>query len=85
MLGDKLVYCHTPLLLKTVSTIYFFILLPTRSEVKGVLGFGSIPVATLPSCQDMQTIALQLHKCEHKWVVKIRKTFRSQYTPRLSC
>ena len=33
-------------------------LLPTGSEERGVLGVGSIPVAILPSCQDMKTIAL---------------------------
>ena len=33
-------------------------LLPTRGEGRGVLGTGSIPVAILPSCQDMTTIAL---------------------------
>ena len=34
------------------------ILLPTGSEEREVLGVGSIPVAILPSCQDMKTIAL---------------------------
>ena len=33
-------------------------LLPTGSEERGVLGVGSIPVAILPSCQDIKTIAL---------------------------
>ena len=28
-------------------------LLPTGSEERGMLGVGSIPVAMLPSCQDM--------------------------------
>ena len=32
-------------------------LLPTGSEEKEVLEVGSIPVALLPSCQDMKTIA----------------------------
>ena len=45
--------------------------LPTGSEERGVLGVGSIPVAILPSCQDMKTIALKLHKHEYSWVVKI--------------
>ena len=36
----------------------------------GELGAGSIPVAVLPSCQDMKTIALQLHKHENSWVEK---------------
>ena len=46
--------------------------LPTRSEERGVLGVGSIPVAILPSCQDMRTIVLQMHKHEYSWAVKIR-------------
>ena len=62
-------------------------LLPTGSEEREVLGFGSIPVAKLPSCQDMNHIALQLHEHEYSWVVKIRNTseavLRSQYSPRL--
>ena len=33
-------------------------LLPTRGEEREVLVVGSIPVAILPSCQDMETIAL---------------------------
>ena len=33
-------------------------LLPTRREEKGVLGVGSIPVAILPSCQDVEIITL---------------------------
>ena len=33
-------------------------LLPNGSEERGVLGVESIPVAILPSCQDMKTIAL---------------------------
>ena len=40
-------------------TIAEGVLLPTGSEEREVLGFGSIPVAILPSCQDMKTIALQ--------------------------
>ena len=35
---------------------------------------GSIPVSILPSCQDMITIALQMHKHEYSWVVKLRNT-----------
>ena len=39
--------------------IYIYIyLLPTGSEEREVLGVGSIPVAILPFCQDMKTIAL---------------------------
>ena len=34
------------------------ILLTTRREDRGVLGVGSIHVAILPTCQDMETIAL---------------------------
>ena len=33
-------------------------ILPTGSEEREVLGVGSIPVAILPSCQDMKTITL---------------------------
>ena len=44
-------------------------LLPTGSEEKEVLGVGSIPVAILPSCQDMKTIALYFHKYEYSLVV----------------
>ena len=33
-------------------------LLPTGSEERRVLGVESFPVAILPSCQDMKTIAL---------------------------
>ena len=36
-------------------------LLPTGSEEREVLGAGSIPVAILLSCQNMKSIALQLH------------------------
>ena len=36
-------------------------LLPTESEEREVLGVGCIHVATLPSCQNMKIIALQLH------------------------
>ena len=37
-------------------------LLPTESEEREVLGVGSIPVAILPCCQDMTTIALSCRK-----------------------
>ena len=47
----------------------FNILLSTGSEKREVLGVGSIPVAILPSCQDMKTFKLQLHKHEYSWVV----------------
>ena len=35
-------------------------LLPTGSEEMGVMGVESIPVAKLPYCQYMKTIALKL-------------------------
>ena len=41
-----------------LSVMVCFALLPTGSEEREVLGFGSIPVAIRPSCQDMKTIAL---------------------------
>ena len=47
---------QTPILLSLI------VLLPTRSEGRGVFGVGSIPVAILPSSQDMKTFALYLHK-----------------------
>ena len=34
------------------------VFLPTGSEEREVLGVGSIPVAILPSCQDVKTIAV---------------------------
>ena len=37
------------------------LLLPIGSVEREVLGDGSIPVAILPSCQNMKIIALQLH------------------------
>ena len=59
-------------------------LLPTGSEEREVLGVGSIPFAILPSCQDMKTFALLMHKHQYSWVVKIRYTskavLRPQYT-----
>ena len=49
------------------------------------MGVGSISVAIIPSCQDMKTISLQLHKREYSWVVKIRNTseavLRLHYIP----
>ena len=53
-------------------TVELLHLLPTGSEEREVLGVGSIPVAILPSCHDMKTIAILLHKHEYNWVVKIR-------------
>ena len=57
------------------------ILLPTRSDDRGVL---RVPVAILPSCQHMEVNALQLHKHDYSSVVKIRNTseaiLRPQYT-----
>ena len=60
-------------------------LLPTGSEEREELWVGSTPVAKILSCQYMKTIALQLHKHEYSWVVKIRTTseavLRPHYTP----
>ena len=42
-------------ILSIMKTIY---LLPTGSEEREVLGFGSIPVGLLPSCQYVKNIAL---------------------------
>ena len=41
-----------------VLSVVYWVLLPTGSEERGVLGIGSIAVAILPSCQDMETVAL---------------------------
>ena len=53
-----------------------------RGEYWGGLEY---PVAILPSCLDMKTVALQLHKHEYSWVVQIGNTseavLRPQYTP----
>ena len=50
-------------ILRIAEVLLLIILLPIGSEERGVLGFGSIPVAILPSCQDVKkTIALELHK-----------------------
>ena len=43
-----------------------------KSEERGVLEDGSIPVAILPLCQDMKTIAYFL--LIDSWVLKIRST-----------
>ena len=39
---------------------YIYILLPTGSDEREVLVVGSIPVAILPSCQDMKMLH---HNC----------------------
>ena len=56
------------------------VLLPSRSEERGVLGVGSIPVVIFPSFQGIQIIALKLHQYKYSWVVKIRNT--SEAVPR---
>ena len=45
-----------------------------RKWGEGVLGAGSIPVEIHATCQNMKPIALQLHKRDCSWVVKIRNT-----------
>ena len=47
---------------RSMESLYMYIygccgLLHTESEERGVLRVGSFPVATLPSCQDMETVA----------------------------
>ena len=63
-------------------------LLPTGSEEREVLEVRSIPVAILPSCQYMNSIALQFHKHEYSWEVKIRipseAVLKSRYSPWLN-
>ena len=67
------------------TNVWPYDLLPTGSKKREVLEVGSIPVAILPSCQDMKTIAILLHKHEYSWVEEIRNTseavFRLQYSP----
>ena len=66
-------YCG---LIMKANTSFFYdrinhLILPTGSEERGVLRVGSIHVVILPSCQDVKTIALRLHKHVYSWVVKI--------------
>ena len=42
--GNRIIY---------VNMYVYLYLLPTRSEEKGVLGVGSIPITILPSCHDI--------------------------------
>ena len=44
---------------------------PLKSEDRRVFGVRCIPVAILPSCQDMKTIAVQLHKHKYSWIVAL--------------
>ena len=50
-----------PLVWVTASGRTIVPLLPTGSEDREALGVVSIPVAILPSCQNMKIIAVQLH------------------------
>ena len=77
MLGDRPYYrkCDESKFCITVYTKVWYLnewvitfLLPTRSEEREVLWVGNIPVAILLFCQDMEQIALQLHKHEYSWV-----------------
>ena len=56
-------------------------LLPTRCEEREVLGVGTIPVAILPSYQDVKTIALYFHKHEYSRIVKKRNTSETVLRP----
>ena len=57
------------------------LLLPTGSEERVVFWAGSIPVAILPSCQDMKTIAFKVYKHKYSWVIKIRNTSEAVLWP----
>ena len=62
-------------MLSNIKTNDSCILLPTRSEGRGVLRIGSIPVATLPSCQydkRLHNIIIMLYFNKYSWVVKMR-------------
>ena len=55
------IYIHTYIYTYIYIYIYMYVyicLLPTGSEEREVLGGGTIPVAILPSRQDMKYIAL---------------------------
>ena len=54
----------------TASSVFLILLLPTRSDARGVLSVGNVPVAILSSCEYMKINALSLHKHEYSWVVK---------------
>ena len=61
----------SPVSITLVSAISAYIhilvsLLPTGCEERGVLGFWSMPVANLSSCQDIKAIALY---CIHMNIV----------------
>ena len=62
-----------------------FILLPTGSEKRGVLGVRSIRVAIFLPSQNVRNVALLLHKHAYSWVVNIRNTSEAvlgpKYTP----
>ena len=59
-INDYDVYSH-----RTIKQGYNTLLL-ARSEERGVLVIRGIPVAVLPSCQDMKVIALLLHLGLHE-------------------
>ena len=48
---------ESPLIWSSKITLPLHALLPTGSKEREVFGVGSIPVAILPSCQDMKIIA----------------------------
>ena len=50
---------------KNRAVLLFNVLLPNGSEERGVLGVWSIPVAILPSGQDITNIAVGLRKYEY--------------------
>ena len=57
--GDSNIICNDSCYnVKEKLNTHIMNLLPTGSEEREVLGVGSIPVAILPSCQDLKTIAL---------------------------
>ena len=56
---------HSSLAERVVFQCLPYDLLHIGSEESRVLGSGSIPVAILPSCQDMRTNALGLQKLEY--------------------
>ena len=57
LLADDIWAKEIVFMLSLDSNLIIPSLLPTGSEERGVLGVGSIPVAILPSCQNMKTTA----------------------------
>ena len=56
LLAEVVEFCKMAIFVQ--PQIYKGSLLPIGREEREVLGVGNIPIAILPSCQDLKTIAL---------------------------